>query len=244
MNILRSLIPFRPALPLLALMSFVATPSIAGHTGEREVPILLDDRFRLETRMHPGDIRILPDGRIELREGNRLVRLRSDGSVESEVQFEVLGSPHSGAPFEQITSAWTLPDGTILAGVYHQSEREHHGAEPYSSIIERPILRRFFADGSVDESFTETRFTGYRFPTSINTGQDVFGVIDALAVQDDGKILVGGIFTRVGSSRKNIARFHSDGTLDRTFDPGSGATSSRSPMAFCTIGGARTGSIT
>lgn len=47
--------------------------------------------------------------------------------------------------------------------------------------------------------------------------------VEALANQPDGKILIGGIFTNYnGIPRSLIARLHSDGTLDQTFDPGTG----------------------
>lgn len=43
----------------------------------------------------------------------------------------------------------------------------------------------------------------------------------SMAVQPDGKILVGGQFTRAdGEDRGGLARFHPDGTLDTTFVPG------------------------
>ena len=42
----------------------------------------------------------------------------------------------------------------------------------------------------------------------------------ATAVQPDGKILIGGIFTSVlGVTRNNIARLNTDGTLDTAFNP-------------------------
>src|SRR2546422_1049975 len=50
--------------------------------------------------------------------------------------------------------------------------------------------------------------------------------VDALAVQADGKILVGGVFTTLGGGgagttpRNRIGRLNSDGTLDTSFDPG------------------------
>jgi len=45
-----------------------------------------------------------------------------------------------------------------------------------------------------------------------------------LAIQPDGKILLGGLFTTVyGASRNRIARLNPDGTLDNTFNPGTGA---------------------
>ena len=54
-------------------------------------------------------------------------------------------------------------------------------------------------------------------------------VVDALAVQGDGKIVVGGFFTTLGgggsgtSVRNHIARVNPDGTLDTSFDPGANA---------------------
>src|SRR2546425_335931 len=44
-------------------------------------------------------------------------------------------------------------------------------------------------------------------------------------VQPDGKLLVSGFFTKVGSSsRSGVARINADGSLDANFNPGSGAT--------------------
>jgi uncharacterized delta-60 repeat protein len=47
------------------------------------------------------------------------------------------------------------------------------------------------------------------------------GTVDSLAVQPDGKIVVGGHFTTLaGQARNNIGRLNSDGTLDAGFNPG------------------------
>ena len=50
---------------------------------------------------------------------------------------------------------------------------------------------------------------------------NVNDVVKALAVQPDGKIVIGGQFTSVGGqSRNNVARLNSDGSLDTSFaDP-------------------------
>ena len=46
----------------------------------------------------------------------------------------------------------------------------------------------------------------------------------AVAVQPDGKVLVGGQFAAVnGTNRNNIARLNANGSLDGTFNPGTGA---------------------
>jgi hypothetical protein len=49
------------------------------------------------------------------------------------------------------------------------------------------------------------------------------GSVWAVAEQPDGKLVIGGRFTSVnGQPRKNIARLNANGTLDTTFDPGTG----------------------
>lgn len=49
------------------------------------------------------------------------------------------------------------------------------------------------------------------------------GPIHAIAVQPDGKVVIGGEFTLVdGKSRNHLARLNSDTVLDPTFDPGTG----------------------
>src|SRR5437867_4031822 len=57
-----------------------------------------------------------------------------------------------------------------------------------------------------------------------NPGTGADGDIFAVALQADGRILIAGRFTSVaGQSRGRIARLNSEGTLDPTFNPGSGA---------------------
>lgn len=60
--------------------------------------------------------------------------------------------------------------------------------------------------------------------SSFGTGTGANGPIRSMLVQTDGKILVGGEFTSInGTARNRIARLNSDGSLDTTFNPGSGA---------------------
>src|SRR5262249_40131529 len=70
-------------------------------------------------------------------------------------------------------------------------------------------LVRLNADGTRDLGFA---------PAAINNE------LRGLAVQPDGRIVVGGRFTGVGGAgRGRVARLNADGSLDATFDPGSGA---------------------
>ncbi|PYI82501.1 MAG: hypothetical protein DME26_17445, partial [Verrucomicrobia bacterium] len=61
--------------------------------------------------------------------------------------------------------------------------------------------------------------------TSFNPGTGIEdGTVYALAIQDDGKIVVGGTFTTVqGAPRSGIARLNLNGMLDINFRPGTGA---------------------
>jgi uncharacterized delta-60 repeat protein len=64
---------------------------------------------------------------------------------------------------------------------------------------------RLNADGTVDNTFT----------SSANL------IVRTLAIQPDGKILVGGSFASLGGERRdNIGRLHADGSLDTSFNPG------------------------
>jgi uncharacterized delta-60 repeat protein len=88
-----------------------------------------------------------------------------------------------------------LDDGKILIGGYFSTV---HGAMCTG-------LARLNADGSLDTSF------------SANLTGPSLGV-SAIAVQNDGKILVGGYLTAVnGIPRRNLARLNADGTLDESF---------------------------
>lgn len=95
------------------------------------------------------------------------------------------------------------PDGKIIV------------AGHFSSLNNQPHvgIARLFANGVVDTSFN----------ASINSNSSAH--ISTLAIQPDGKILIGGLFTGVnGQARGNIARLLPDGSLESTatFNPGTG----------------------
>lgn len=97
-----------------------------------------------------------------------------------------------------VDSIAVQPDGKILVG------------GPFTSAggVARQCLVRFNADGTLDAAF--------------NVNVSSFSVISAQAitVQPDGKILVGGTFTSIGGVTRNyIARLNANGTLDTAFNP-------------------------
>src|SRR6185436_542770 len=76
--------------------------------------------------------------------------------------------------------------------------------------VPRNRLARLRSNGVLDFTF------------DIGPGAD--GSIRALGLQSDGRLLVGGLFHTInGTNRNGIARLSSDGKVDISFDPGSGA---------------------
>src|SRR5205814_7798568 len=97
----------------------------------------------------------------------------------------------------QIFAVARQKDGRILiGGDFTQVNHE-----------ERNRIARLNADGSLDKTFNPG--------IGPNTG------IRCLAIQLDGRILIGGIFTSVsGVVRNRIGRLESDGKHNLSFDPG------------------------
>ncbi|HYP16568.1 MAG TPA: delta-60 repeat domain-containing protein, partial [Opitutus sp.] len=95
------------------------------------------------------------------------------------------------------------PDGRVLiAGNF--STIQPNGA---TSPTAQNNIARLLPDGRHDASFA----------ASVN------GQINAMVLQPDGRIVIGGAFTAVGGATRNrVARLNADGTLDATFDPNVG----------------------
>lgn len=69
--------------------------------------------------------------------------------------------------------------------------------------------------------FAQAQESAPAVPSAFTTPQGINGTVYAIAVQQDGKVVVGGEFNEVGTvPRSNIARFNPDGTLDRTIFEG------------------------
>lgn len=126
---------------------------------------------------------------------NRLTRLNQDGSIDNSF---VTGTAVNGA----VRAILMQPDGKILIGGLFTT---YNGAT-------RNRLIRLNADGSPDASF--------------NSGTGASSSVFAIALQPDGKILIGGAFvTFNGTARSRVARLNADGTIDTSFDPGTGVNS-------------------
>jgi len=123
-----------------------------------------------------------------------LVRINTDGTLDATF------NPGGAGPNAMVRALALQPDGRILIG--------GNGAT-YNGVF-RGTVTRLNADGTPDASFN-------------GSGTSAGGVVESIAVQPDGKILIGGSFpTFNGVPRSRIARLNADGSLDATFNPGSG----------------------
>ena len=99
-------------------------------------------------------------------------------------------------------------DGFILTDMVLQPDGKILVSRSPTVVQGNPVpanIARLNSDGSFDSSFT-------------TTAEQV--LIQAIALQADGKILVGGTFsTYKGAARNGVARLNTNGTLDGTFVP-------------------------
>lgn len=129
---------------------------------------------------------------------NRIARINTDGSNDASF------NPGTGAD-DFIVSVAVYPaagganDGKIVVG----------GGFTSMNNIQRNGIARLNTDGSLDTLF--------------NPGSGADGVVRSVAIQGDGKVVIGGEFTQFnGFQRRGVARLNADGSLDTTFNPGAG----------------------
>jgi uncharacterized delta-60 repeat protein len=122
---------------------------------------------------------------------NGIARLNSDGALDSSFQ------PGSGAN-DLVGALAVQTNKVIIAGYFTQVDGTNQGC-----------VARLEGNGRLDTSF--------------DSGSGADRPVLALAVQGDGKLLLGGEFTRInGAARSQIARLNADGSVDTNFDPGTG----------------------
>jgi uncharacterized delta-60 repeat protein len=158
-----------------------------------------------------ASVAVQPDGRIliglayganavngVLRPG--IARLEPDGSLDLSFKAHITG-PSATTPTEVLVRSIILqPDGKILISGDFLSV----GGEP------RRGLARLNSDGSLDHEFVPD--LPAEFAPSIG-----FIFTKTLALQPDGKIVVGGARTGPTSARGLIVRLQPDGRVDPTF---------------------------
>ena len=130
---------------------------------------------------------------------NCIVRLNSDGTRDT--AFTTNTGTGTGTGFNPVYSIAIQSDGKILIGGAFLT---FNGA-----TVNRIV--RLNSDGTRDTSFTT------------NTGTGFNGTVESIAIQSDGKILIGGGFaTFNGITVNRIVRLNSDGTRDTAFTTNTG----------------------
>jgi len=168
-------------------------------------------------------LRIQPDGKVlasgfftKVGNANRrgIARLNADGTVDT--TFSPAGTSNTnGLPHTCDTCAWQTDGRVILGGRFTTVNNVAQG-----------YLARLNTDGSLD--------TNFRPIVQIPPDDPI---VVALAIQLDGKILIGGEFSSVnGTPRNYIARLNRDGSVDTGFDPGIGLNASPQAIALQTNG--------
>src|SRR5213078_3096216 len=123
---------------------------------------------------------------------NRIARFNFDGSLDT--SFD----PGTGADGE-ITAAVLQPDGRIVVAGRFTS---------FNGFTHNRVCR-LNANGSVDQTF--------------GLGNGINNAALALALQSDGRIIVGGQFSQIDlTQRFNLGRLNTNGSVDLSFDPGGG----------------------
>jgi uncharacterized delta-60 repeat protein len=142
-----------------------------------------------------------PDGKIIAcgqfitfsgRQRGRILRLNADGTEDT--GFYSLGGGGAGSDVNTVS---LQPDGKAVFG------------GNFTSIngVARPArILRLNSDGTVDTEFDANLTTGFN------------AVVNSIAVQSDGKILVSGSFTQFnGTTRNRLVRLNADGIVDTGF---------------------------
>ena len=184
------------------------TFSIVGNTPRANIARLNADGTN-DASFDPGtaansivqSFAVQPDGKIIVggsfttfngATANRIVRLNENGSIDSSFNT---GTGLNGS----LDAMLLLADGKLMiAGGF---------AQVNGTVVNR--IARLNPDGSIDGTFT--------------AGTGLNSTVKQINLLPDGKFMIGGQFTTYnGITRNRMARINADGTLDTTFDPGTG----------------------
>jgi uncharacterized delta-60 repeat protein len=199
---------------------------------------VIDFDFIVSTAVS-GAVRALavqPDGKIlvggDLNPG--IVRLNSNGSLDTNFQSSTYGIVKSVilAPGGKLLVAGVVVNGIARLNSNGSLDNTFNTGTQIDGIASIALL----ADGKVliGGSFTSVNGTTHNgiarlgangaLDNTFNASATNSIAVNSVAVQTNGAILIGGDFTLANdASRSRIARLNSDGTLDTSFNPGTGA---------------------
>ena len=186
--------------------------------GTQDGTFIAGFNFDVNSLSLQSDGKIIVAGKFTSGISNGIIRLNTDGSTDP--------SFNTGTGFDTypiILGTKIQTDGKILVFGNQQS---------FNGTTTNKITR-LNTDGSLDPTFNLT-----------GTGFNVSIPVLCMAIQSDGKIVVGGDFLQYnGSSRNKIARLNSNGTLDVAFNPGTGFNSTVNSISIQNDGKIITGGV-
>lgn len=189
---------------IIAALVFATSFANAQQPGNMDLTFTsgIEELYGVTSMIAQPDGKIILGGSLITYDGTNslgIARINPDGSRDT--TFD----PGDGAQ-------GMVADGTVLC-VALQSDGKILIGGFFYSYDNTPIncIARLNPNGSLDTSF-------------LHTGA-MDGSVNCIAVQPNGKILIGGNFsTYNGIERNNLARINADGTLDTSFIPGATAT--------------------
>jgi uncharacterized delta-60 repeat protein len=188
-----------------------------------------------------GSVALQADGMVLVGHDSGIFRLNSDGSRDT----NFIASTDWGGG---VSSIAVQSDGKVLIGGYLETwngTNRNYGiarlnsngrldasfnsgtnaiASIYSVVVQPD--GKVLVGGFFDTTFPNIVClnTNGSLDTSFNPGSGANWYVNSIALQPDGKVLIGGSFTAVnGTNRNGIARLNANGSLDSSFNPGTGA---------------------
>jgi uncharacterized delta-60 repeat protein len=176
------------------VVSYINVLKKAGDKNDQFNLTNISFNNRINTIVTQPDGKLLVGGAFSQSLYEYIIRITTSGTIDNTFNT-------GNTKFNNIVSEITLqPDGKILVG---------GNFTEYSGVAANKIIR-LDTGGTIDNTF------------NIGTGF-VNGQVLSMALQPDGKILVGGSFsTYSGVTRNRIIRLNTGGTIDNTFNIGDG----------------------
>ena len=131
-------------------------------------------------------------------------RYNTDGTVDN--SFGENGKIHTpvGNIDDEINAVAIQPDGKIVAAGYSNSAADINDFLPQIAIV------RYNSDGSLDNTFNGNG--------KLTTSFGLFDIAYSVAIQTDGKIIIGGTHVTGSNYEFLVVRYQSNGSFDNTFN--------------------------